>query len=177
MKNLSKKAVEGSEYGGFTSRFYEDGVDDFRTDIPSLEKRRRQVDDALLEELIFYRAQLLDAGWDEECKTSARPIPAPPPIKVWKRGEKIVKQRPSYQDVFHWVESLDPVAWDLLPSDELSQRMSMVRALLKKQIAVDLLDDMEELRGRIMQSEMGEEEIDEFEKDYSRSAKRRQEDE
>lgn len=153
--NLSEKSMEKGEYGGIGPG-YEDGVDDFIANVPSIEKRTRKVDIALLDEIRYAYDDLNEIANDGGDGDKIDPPLDLPPMK-----------NATYLDVFRWIARLDTGRFGIRKDDPLYRAMRLAKSILKKQATIDLLDDMGALRHRARESSMQEGEDDDLFKDYT----------
>ena len=115
--------------------FYEDALDDMLTNLPSYEFANRNYapHPVLLEMLSFWRKQLLHIGFQD--------------IPEWDKTRE--GGGATYLDLYRWLEALRPIDWDVDKADPKAGAMNRYRALGKKRIMIDLLDDMQILRMRV----------------------------
>ena len=155
LKNQSKKSMEmGNDPG--RAQEYEDIVEDLRRTIPSMERRRR-VDGMFLGDATFQYDRLMKEveTLRERKGTQDDSIKLPKPPTVDKKGK-----RPRYQEMFQWLDMIDPGDWGLDQDNEdeasVYDMACRIRASLKKQLTVDLLDDTRALRYRAYESKATE---------------------
>jgi len=153
VKNLSAKAIEKGTQGG-VSLGYESGVDDFRTNVPSRDKRMRHVDEALLNDMNYYREELVDLAKSLD-------------VELDVAIDEVPKKGATYQEAYHWIDRLNAprfgVGRDTAEEKDFMERMGEIRALLKKQATIDILDDTDAFRRHAFESRAPREEMDEFE--------------
>lgn len=131
MTNLAKEAV-----GDGLGEFYDDAVEDFLTNIPTMDLANTDVSDAFLELMKMYL---------EAIKAHAKENPEA--LEIINSLKFPDADGTKFLDILIFLEKLQPIKIFKRGTPEYKY-LSRVRTILKKRIAVDTIDESELLRGK-----------------------------
>lgn len=131
MTNLAKEAV-----GDGLGEFYDDAVEDFLTNIPTIDLANVDVSDAFLELMKMYLDAIKGHAKDD-----------PKALEKLNSLKMPDSDGTKFLDVLIFLEKLQPIGIFKRGTPEFKY-LSRVRTILKKRIAIDTIDESELLRGK-----------------------------